>query len=112
MSRTLLRRILFTASVGLLPYAASAATSPTDLKSLAKVLVDLINIAIPVLISLGVVYYLWGIAYSIKDAGSAKSWANFRTQIAWGILALFMMVSIWGILRLLDNTFFTGVPPT
>jgi hypothetical protein len=33
---------------------------------------------------------------------------ELRTYIVWGILALFLMVSIWGVLQLLQNTLFGG----
>lgn len=97
---------LVIAVISSLPFVAFAATAPTDFKGLAKMLVGIIDIAIPVVMSLGVLYYLWGIAMSIKDSGSAKAWENFRTQVLWGILALFVMVSIWGILRMISNTLF------
>ncbi len=96
-----------------LPLMASAATgAPTDFKGLALLIVGIINTITGVAVSIGVIYYLWNVAVSINDASSAKSWENFRKQILWGILALFVMFSIWGILRILDNTLFTGVPPT
>ena len=53
--------------------------------------------------------YFWGIAYSMfgySTAGSAKSIENMRNMILWGLLALFIMFSIWGIIRLLGLTLF------
>ena len=102
-----LRRALFAFLISGLPLLATAATAaPTDFKSLTTLVIDIISAATALLVGLGIVYYLWGIAISIGQAGSAKTWENFRTRILWGILVLFVIVSIWGILRLLGNTLF------
>ncbi len=106
MIRSFLRRALVVGSVYTLPLVAVAATAPTDFKGLAKLAVDLLNAATVLAVGLGVLYYLWGVASSIKDGGSAKGWEKFRTQVVWGLIALFVMFSIWGILRILTNTLF------
>ena len=88
------------------PTVALAAGAPTDFKSLANLVVSIIETATAVAIGLGVFYYLWGIATAFKDGDSAKGWEKFRPQVTWGIFALFVMVMIWGILRVLQNTLF------
>lgn len=91
-----------------MPAVAFAASAPTDFKSLADLLVNIITAATAIVIGLGVVYYLWGVASSILKSGEggAKGWENFRTHVLWGVLIIFVMVSIWGILRVLSNTLF------
>jgi hypothetical protein len=90
-----------------LPAMALAQTAaPTDFKSLANLVVNIITAATAVVIGLGVLYYLWGIIVALKDGGSAKGWEKFRTLAPWGIFILFVMVMIWGILRVLGNTLF------
>lgn len=106
--RALFLRAALVAFLSSLPAAALAAAPPTDFKSLANLVVDIIRTATIVVVGLGVVYYLWGIATSILKSGEggAKSWEAFRSHVLWGVLILFVMVSIWQILRVLSNTLF------
>jgi hypothetical protein len=44
----------------------------------------------------------------IAAAGDAKSHANGRQLMVWGSIALFVLVSIWGILSFLSQQFDFG----
>ncbi|MCX6755495.1 MAG: hypothetical protein NT068_03065 [Candidatus Nomurabacteria bacterium] len=67
---------------------------------------QLINSIIPVLISLGVVYFIWGvISYAIGKDEEAKK--EGRGRIINGLIALLVIVSIWGLVGILQNA--TGV---
>lgn len=85
------------------PVVAFAA-APRNFTELVYQLVTLINAAVLTLVMLGLVVFLWGIATSIKDA-QEKGGERLRTWVMWGVLILFVMVSIWGILEILKNTF-------
>lgn len=66
-----------------------------------------INSIIPILISLGVVYFIWGvISYAIAKEEEAKK--EGRARIIYGIIALLVIVSIWGLVAILQNTFGIG----
>lgn len=104
--KSLFRRTFPVVLLSAIPTLALAAAAPTDFKNLANMLVDIIRTATIVVVGLGFVYYLWGIVLALKEGGSAKGWEKFRTMAPWGILIIFVMVSIWQILRLLSNTLF------
>ena len=97
---------VFFALVGAPGVALAAVAFPTTFQGLAVFAVGIISSLTAAAIGLGVVYFLWGVAGPIGESESAKSWEKFRDQIGWGILTLFIMFSIWGILRLLGNTLF------
>ena len=80
--------------------------APTTFKGLAAFLVTIISALTALAVGIGVLYFLWGAATSIFDAGSAKSWEKFKNQFVVGIFVLFVMFSIWGILSLLGNSLF------
>lgn len=64
----------------------------------------LLNSVIPILILLGVVYFVWGVVqYFIKDDEEAKK--NGRDRIIFGIIALAFIIGIWGLVNLVVNTF-------
>ena len=83
------------------------ASAPRTFSELANLIVTLIDSAAGLLVIAGIVIYFYGISTSIvklKDEGGEK----LRAYFVWGILVIFVMVSIWGILRLLQNTLFGG----
>ena len=64
----------------------------------------LINTIIPILITLGVVYFIYGvITYVIAKDEDAKS--RGRNVMIWGLIGLLVIVSIWGLVAILKNTF-------
>jgi TRAP-type mannitol/chloroaromatic compound transport system permease small subunit len=97
---------------GLVPAAAFAAT-PSSFSDLVNQLVSIITGATFTLFTLAVVIYFWGIASGLFGAseGSGKEAANLRSYIIWGIAIIFVMFSIWGIVALLQNSFFGNAAP-
>jgi hypothetical protein len=88
-----------------LPVIALAA--PTTLKELASQIITLLNAATAFLVAAALVLFLGGAAYNMIRAGERGS-AALSKFLIWGIITLFVMVSIWGILNLLQNTLFNS----
>ncbi|MDO8513975.1 MAG: hypothetical protein Q7S50_00315 [bacterium] len=85
--------------------AVASAAAPRTFQELASLIVLILDNATAVLIVAGIVIYFWGISTNIlklSDEGGAK----LKLYLFWGIIVLFVMVSIWGILRLLQSTIF------
>ena len=68
----------------------------------------LLNLTVPVVIGIALIYFLWGTAQFILHAGEQKSRDDGKKKMLWGIIALFVMFSIWGILGWIGNTI--GIP--
>ena len=65
---------------------------------------DILNIIVPILIALGVVYFIWGvITYVISDDEEAKQAG--RNRIIFGIIGLAVIIGLWGLVRILTRTF-------
>lgn len=107
-SRIILALLLLAPSAaGLaLPTVASAEAART-FQELAVDIVEILDATTAVLIVAGIVVYFYGISTNILNF-SDDSAEKVRTYFFWGIIVLFVMVSIWGILRLLQNTLFGG----
>ncbi len=59
------------------------------------------------LISLAVVWFIWNvIKYAMSEEEDGKEKA--KQQMIWGIIAMAVIVSIWGIVALLQTAFGTG----
>ena len=66
-----------------------------------------LNSIIPVLIALGVVYFVWGvISFVIASDEEAKT--TGRNRIIFGIIGLAVIIGMWGLVNLLRNTFQLG----
>ncbi len=62
-----------------------------------------LNAIIPVLIALGVVYFVWGvISYVIASDEEAKKAG--RDRMIFGIIGLAVIIGMWGLVNLLRNT--------
>ncbi len=93
------------ASIALLAFPSVAFAQANTLKELVGMLVNLINTATATLVALALVLFLFGAAYNIMKSGERGSGALGKFLV-WGVIILFVMVSIWGILNLLQQTLF------
>lgn len=71
--------------------------------SIVAELIKIINQVIPVLGALALVLFMVGVVRYIRSGNEKKN----RDEIMWSLVALFVLFSIWGILRILTNTFVT-----
>ena len=60
---------------------------------------------IPVIFGLAMVYFFWGMSVFILNAGNEKLRADGKQKMVWGVVALFVMFSIWGILTWIAGVF-------
>ncbi|MCX6757576.1 MAG: pilin [Candidatus Nomurabacteria bacterium] len=61
----------------------------------------------PILVALGVVYFVWGvITYMIANDEEAKK--RGRNMVIYGLIALVIIVSIWGLVSILKTTLGIG----
>lgn len=77
-------------------------TTVTDVSSLISFIRYLMNAALPILIGLAVIFFIYSLLTFLMSAGSAKDQA--RSQMIWGIVILFVMVSVWGLVKVFQNS--------
>ncbi len=72
------------------------------LEGVMGVISDLFGVAMPLILSLAVLYFVWSLTqYMLKD-GEDKAAA--KTNMIWGIIILFVMISVWGLVNVLGDT--------
>ena len=92
------------------PYVALAATPVTNL-SLINVINNIVpafTSLVPIMTSLALLGFFWGVAMFIWNGGNDKKRAEGRYVMIWGIIALFVFLSITGIISLLQSTLSVG----
>lgn len=101
--------VLATSGVGFLlvplfAFAATCNTTVTGLKDILCRVSELLNLIIPVILVLGVVYFVYGVVqYVMADDEEAKT--KGRDRMIYGIIGLVVIVSMWGLVGILVNTF-------
>jgi hypothetical protein len=90
---------------GLVPFLGFAAR--VNIFDIMTTIADILKIAVPILISLAVVYFIWNvIQYTI--AGDEKVKEKAKTGIVQGLIGLFVIIAFWGIVNLVINTLGIG----
>lgn len=72
-------------------------------RQLIQMVGGIVQALIPIVIGLAVLVFLWGVLnYVIKSDDPGKKEA--KDFMLWGIIALFVMVSVWGLVNILRDT--------
>src|SRR3989344_9646207 len=88
-----------------LPAIAFAQVSVTGgLDSVFKALQSLFNYIFPILLLIAVFIVVWGIFQFILNSGDEEARKSGRSKILWGIVGIFLMLSVWGLINILVNT--------
>ena len=121
----LLKYSIIGSSLFTIPLFASAATSPgvcdgyTGTLKTGATLKDVIDFftcligrtLVPLIFAVALVVFLWGVIKFIQ-AQEASEREEGRQFMIWGIIALTVMISVWGLTTILGNTFHvTNVVP-
>ncbi|MFA6586161.1 MAG: pilin [Candidatus Paceibacterota bacterium] len=104
--------VLSSSVLGFLPLMASAqnarggcdAAVPGTIQKVICIAGNILDIIIPILVVLGIVYFVWGvITFVIADDEESKE--KGRNKIIFGIIGLVVIVAMWGLVGLVTNTF-------
>jgi len=89
-------------------FALPAVALAQTVQSVIAVVGGILEALIPVLITAALVLFFYGLARYILSASSDEGKADARKIMIAGLVSLFIMVSIWGIIQLFANTFGIG----
>jgi succinate dehydrogenase/fumarate reductase cytochrome b subunit len=101
-----MKKILISLSPILVPFLALAQANVQTgyLGSIIDGGTILLRKALVFLIALAVVWFIWNvIRYTMSDNEESKEKA--RSQMIWGIVAIAVIVSVWGLVAVLQNMF-------
>jgi len=74
-------------------------------QQLVTIVGGIIASIIPIVIALALLFFFWGLAKFILHADDEAERAKGKNIMVWGIVALFVIVTVWGIIVVLQNTF-------
>jgi hypothetical protein len=67
---------------------------------------------IPIIFAIAIIYFFWGLVVFLRGAGDPKVQEAGRNQMIWGIVAIAVMLSIYGIVGWLQTTLGVGTTTT
>ena len=88
-------------SVGFLPMLAMAMTVQDLIDSLGSIF----NAIIPLLMVAATVFFLWGVLQFVTSGGDDEKRKEGRDHIIYGLIGLFIMVAVWGLVGAIQGTF-------
>ena len=99
MNSITMRRLI----VGLLFITPGLAFAQATVSSLIKSLTGAVLLFVPILLGLAVLTFFWGLVKFINQAGDEKAVEEGKGLMVWGMVAIFVMVALWGILGWLQH---------
>jgi hypothetical protein len=103
-----MKRIIYLFSIALLSLVSIPVFAETP-KTFAQLINDvfiggLLKPVVPLLIGLGVVVFIYGVLILMFSEGGEKK-EEGKQYMLWGIIGIFVMVSVWGLVAILQGTF-------
>lgn len=80
----------------------------TQITCLIDKATSLLESVIPILMVLATIVFFWGVIGYLTAAGDEEKKKIFKYYISWGIIGLFAMMAVWGLVKVLIKTF--GIP--
>ena len=95
------------AALAILVPSIASAQAITDVNSLTYKLTNIGNVVLEILIAFAVIYIVFNAIRYIMAGDKPEERNAIGKGILWGIVGLFVILSIWGLVRILTNTFRT-----
>lgn len=77
--------------------------------SLFEYIITLINTVISVIIALAVLGFMWGVVKILFNPENEIVKKEGRSFMLYGLVTLFVMTSVWGLVNIFEESFFLGV---
>lgn len=92
----------------LLPARLHAQQGPT-IKSVIYDLTGLLEGLIPVLVSVALLVFIYGLSEYIFQAGDQGAVEAARNRMIAGVIGLFVIAAVWGLVQIVGTTFSLGI---
>jgi hypothetical protein len=97
-----MKKALIAGASFLLPVLAGAQLTNVQTNIITPI-GNIINMLIPIVFALAMLYFFWGLAQYILNSGDSAKQEEGRNKMIWGIVALFVMSAVWGLVTFLGD---------
>ncbi len=84
------------------------AQSETYITNIMTIVGNLLNLATVLITAMAVVWFMWGVFIFILSAGDEEKRKLGRNRMIAGIIGIAVIVSVWGLVTIITNTFGVG----
>ncbi len=64
---------------------------------------DVLGLLTPIIFAIAILYFFWGLAKFIMAAGDDEARATGKKIMLWGIVGIFVMTAVYGLVQILAN---------
>lgn len=97
-----MKRFIIPSAIALAPtlaFAQGLGNVETLLTSIGR----LVSLALPIVVGIALLGFFWGLAQYVFAAGDEGKQEAAKSHMIWGVVALFVMVSVWGLVRFIGS---------
>src|SRR3989344_3197291 len=102
MKRRFIEAVFPVSGVLLLAQAIAGAAGLLDTINVVN---RMLSAVVPLLITVALIVFIWGLIKYLTKMGDEGERQAAMQLMLWGVIAIFVMSSIWGLVALLQNTF-------
>jgi uncharacterized membrane protein len=100
----MVKKFMGSAVMFALPMLAFASSPQlTGVEDFIKSIGRLVGILLPLVVAIGLLYFFWGLAQFILASGDEDARKEGRSKMIWGVIALFVMTSVWGLVTFVGD---------
>lgn len=85
--------------------ALAFAQELNNITRMVEALKGIVGKLIPIMVALALVFFFWGLIKYIMKAGDPKEAAAGKSIMIYGVIAIAVMLSIYGLVRFLNTSF-------
>ena len=87
-----------------LPLFVGAQNPSGTLTGFVTVVGNIVNMLVPIVTTLAIVFFFYGLAKYVLNAGDEDKKEEGKNIMIWGVLAMFVLVTLWGIIAFIQKT--------
>ncbi len=91
-----MKKFILLGIASLLPAVASA-QELGNIEGLVEAVGNIVGAALPIVVGIALLVFFWGLVKYIFAQGSEDKQGDAKKIMLWGIIALFVMISVWGL---------------
>lgn len=89
-------------------FAQGAVGNLSNVDSFIKSIGRIVGLLLPLVVAIGLLGFFWGLAQFIFSSGDPKKQDEGKSKMIWGVITLFVMVSVWGLVKVVGDTLGVG----
>ncbi|HDQ16763.1 MAG TPA: hypothetical protein ENN31_01410 [Candidatus Vogelbacteria bacterium] len=106
---SLFKKIIILSSLILLPANLVLAQESQHLGDIFQKIINVVFAPlVAILIGLGLVSFFWGLIKYLSSIDNEEDQKKAKSLIIYGIVILFIMVSVWGLVAMIQTSFLPG----